>query len=122
MTDVGHAKPPAPPVTRVVQLIGLGAVVFGTWVVVDARDCEELGCLATFLGAMGAAWGVIALLAGLRNLVGFFCLIAAVILALLTAWATPLFTLPFLVVVLILIRFSKDKLKAFYRGSSGEAS
>ena len=115
MTDVAHAKPPAPPLTRVVQLTGLAAVVFGTWIMVDAIDCEELDCLASIIGAMAIGWGVIALLSGLRNMFGFIALIAAIILALLTAWATPLFTLPFLAVVLILLRFSKDKLKGFYR-------
>lgn len=121
MTDVAHAKPPAPPVTRVIQLTGLAAVGFGVWIMVDSVDCQELDCLALLIGAMAAGWGVIAVLSGLRNIFGFVCLIGAIVLALLTAWATPLFTLPFLVMVLILVRFSKDKLKAFYRNERPES-
>lgn len=119
MTDTAHAKSPAPPLTRVVQLIGAAAVGFGVWIMVDAIDCQELDCLATIIGAMVIGWGVIAFLSGLRNMFGFVCLIAAILLALFTAWATPWFTLPFLIVVLILVRFSKDKLKGFYRNERG---
>lgn len=115
MTDVVRTKPPAPPLTRVVQLVGLASIVVGIWVLFDMADCEGLECLAKFIGVLGVGWGVLAVLAGFRNLFGFFCLIAAIILALLLAFATPWFSLPFLVVVFLLLRVSKDKLKPFYR-------
>lgn len=115
MTGVVRAKPPAPPLTRVVQVIGLAAVVGGIWILVEAIGCSELDCLASILGGMVLGWGVLALLAGMRNLFGFFCLIGAIILGLLASFVTPWFSLPFLLVVFLLLRVSKDKLKPFYR-------
>lgn len=119
---MSEAKAPAPPLTRVVQLIGLTAIGFGVWIVVDAVDCEELGCLATIIGAMLIAWGFLAVLSGLRNFLGFACLLAAIIIPLLIVWATPQFSIPFLVVVAILARVSAGKLKGFYRRSKAEAA
>ena len=118
MTESVRTKPPAPPLTRVVQLTGLAAIVLGTWVLIEAVDCEELDCLAQLIGAMGVGWGIVALLAGFRNLFGFICLIGAIILALLLVFAAPWFSLPFLAVVFFLLRISKDKLKPFYRNEA----
>ena len=115
MTESVRTKPPAPPLTRVVQLVGLAAVALGTWVLIEAVTCEGLECLAQLIGVMGVGWGIVAILAGLRNLFGFICLIGAIILALLLAFAAPWFSLPFLAVVFFLLRVSKDKLKPFYR-------
>lgn len=115
MTDAVRAKPPAPPLTRVVQLIGLAAIVLGIWILIENIDCQELDCLAGLIGMMGVGWGLVAVLAGLRNLFGFVCLIGAIILALLLAFAAPWFSLPFLAIVFFLLRISKDKLKPFYR-------
>jgi hypothetical protein len=115
MTDIVRSKPSAPPLTRVVQLVGLASIVVGTWVLFDMADCEGLECFAKFIGVLGVGWGVVAVLAGLRNMFGFICLIGAIILALLLAFATPWFSLPFLAVVFFLLRVSKDKLKPFYR-------
>jgi hypothetical protein len=117
MTDVvvRPAKPPAPPLTRVVQLVGAASIVFGTWILIDGAHCEGLECLARFVGVLGVGWGVVAVLAGFRNLFGFFCLIGSIVLALLLMFATPWFSIPYLVVVFLLLRVSKDKLKPFYR-------
>ncbi|MGH2793515.1 MAG: hypothetical protein ACRDKG_04345 [Actinomycetota bacterium] len=119
MNVVIRPKPPVPILTRVVQLIGAAALVFGTWILIDGLDCEGLECLGQIIGVMGVGWGVVAVLAGIRNMVGFICLIGAIVLALLLAFATPWFSLPFLAVAFFLLKASKDKLKDYYRNEKG---
>ena len=114
MTESVPVKPPAPPLTRAVQVAGLAAIALGVWVLIEAVDCEELDCLAALIGAMGIAWGLVALMAGLRNMLGFVCLVGAIVLALLMSWAALWFSIPFLFVVFFFLRISKDKLRAFY--------
>ncbi|MGH2784978.1 MAG: hypothetical protein ACRDJ1_06935 [Actinomycetota bacterium] len=115
MTDAVRVKPPAPPLTRAMQLLGLGAVVFGSLILIDVRDCQELDCLAGPIGLFVVAWGVIALMSGLRGPVGLFFLIAALVLTLLVAWVKFLIGIVALVALMGLTRLSKDRLAGYYR-------
>jgi hypothetical protein len=122
MTEtVRGTKPSAPIITRVVQLFGLVAITGGAWAISTRNGCEELGCLAWFLGIYAVAWGLVALLAGVRGPLGMVFLIAAVVLALLGAWIRPLFGIVFLVVLLGLVNVSKEKLAPYYRRAKEEA-
>jgi cytochrome c oxidase subunit IV len=108
-------KPPAPIITRAMQLLGLGAIVLGTMILIDVRDCQELDCLAGPIGLFVVAWGVIALLSGLRGPVGLFCLIGAFVLTLLVAWIKFFIGIIALVALMGLTRLSKDRLAGYYR-------
>ena len=115
MTDVAHRKPPAPILTRAMQLLGVGGLVFGGLILFDARDCQELDCLAGPIGVAIMLWGAVAVLSGLRGPAGFVFLILAVILSILVSWATPLLGLVVLAVAMILMSVSKDRLAPYYR-------
>jgi hypothetical protein len=118
MTESGPAsKPPAPLVTRVVQLFGLAAVVAGLWAISTRSSCEAFGCLVWFFGLYVLAWGVVALLAGLRGPVGFVFLLGAIVLAMAGAWVKAFYGIIFLVMLLGLVRASKDRLAGYYRRS-----
>lgn len=108
-------KPPAPLVTRAVQLFGLAAVAAGIWAISTRTNCEELGCLVWFFGLFIAGWGVIALLAGLRGPLGFVFLLGAIVLAMAGSWVKPFYGLIFLAIVLGLVSASKDRLAGYYR-------
>ncbi|MGH2725633.1 MAG: hypothetical protein ACRDKS_01525, partial [Actinomycetota bacterium] len=107
--------PPAPLVTRVMQILGLTAVAVGVWALVDGRDCEGLECLGNFLAVYLGVWGLFALLAGIRGPFGLVFLIGAILLALGVSWVEPFFGMIGLVVVLVLVRASKDRLAGYYR-------
>lgn len=119
MTDVAHAKPPAPILTRMLQLFGLAAVVLGGLAISTGPGCEELGCIAWVLGVYLAVWGVCALLCGLRGRAGLVFLVLALVLPLLVGWTEPLWALGFLLVVMALTRVSKDRLAPYYRSTGG---
>jgi hypothetical protein len=115
MTEAAHEKPPAPILTRVMQLLGLAGLVFGGLILFDARDCQELDCLAGPIGVVVIVWGAVALLSGLRGPAGFVFLILALVLSVLVSWATPLIGLIALVVAMLLMSASKDRLAPYYR-------
>lgn len=115
MTQTAHAKPPAPLVTRVMQILGLAAVGLGVWALVEGRDCEGLECLGTLLGAYLGGWGLIAVMSGIRGPLGFVFLIGAILLVLGVSWVEPFYGLIALVVIMVLVRASKDRLAAYYR-------
>jgi hypothetical protein len=115
MTDVVRTKPPAPPLTRVIQIVGLAAVVFGALILVDVRDCQELDCLAGPIGLFVVGWGVIALLSGLRGPLGLVFLVAAIVLTLLVAWIKFFIGIVALLALMGLTRLSKDRLAGYYR-------
>jgi hypothetical protein len=110
-------KPPAPLVTRAVQLFGVTAVVIG-FVAFSSRDnCEGLTCLAWVYGLFVAGWGVVALLSGIRGPVGLVFLIAAIVLAMVGSWVKAFYGIIFLVVLLALVSASKERLAGYYRRS-----
>jgi hypothetical protein len=115
MTDVAHAKPPAPLVTRVMQLFGLAALVFGGLILFDARDCQELDCLAGPIGIAIMVWGAVALLSGLRGPAGLAFLIGAIVLGLAFTWVKAFWGLIGLLVLSMLVTASKDRLAPYYR-------
>jgi hypothetical protein len=115
MTDVAHAKPPAPLVTRVIQLFGLAALVFGGMILFDARDCEELACLAGPIGIAIMVWGAVALLSGLRGPAGMVFLIGAIVLGLAFTWVKAFYGLIGLLILSMLMTASKDRLAPYYR-------
>jgi hypothetical protein len=124
MTEAVHGKPPAPLVTRAVQLLGLAAVAFGGYAISTGPGCQELDCLAWFLGALLAGWGVCALLAGIRGPVGLVFFVVALVLGLAVSWANPFLGLIVLLVVSLLMNASKDRLAPYYRrrAKAGAAS
>ena len=120
MTDVAHAKPPAPILTRVMQLLGLAGIVFGGLILFDARDCQELDCLAGPIGIVIIVWGGLALLSGLRGPAGLIFLVLSLALTVLVSWAVPLIGIAALLVVMFLTRVSKDRLGPYYRKQNSE--
>jgi MFS family permease len=122
MSDaIRAAKPPAPMITRVIQLFGLAAIGAGAWAISTRDSCEELGCLVWFFGIYVAVWGIVAVLAGIRGPLGFVFLIGAIVLALVGSWVRPLFGLVFLVVLLGLVSASKERLAPYYRRAKEES-
>lgn len=115
MMDVAQAKPPAPLVTRVMQILGVAALGFGGWALATGPGCEELECLVWVLGAYLAAWGLIALLSGIRGPLGLVFLIGAIVLALGISWVEPFYGLIGLLIVGALVSASKERLAPYYR-------
>ncbi|MEX2554947.1 MAG: hypothetical protein WEB06_04890 [Actinomycetota bacterium] len=122
MTDVVHARPRAPLVTRVIQVFGLAALVFGGLILFDARDCQELDCLAGPIGIAIMVWGAVALLSGLRGPAGFAFLIGAIVLGLAFTWVKALWGVIGLLVLSMLVTASKDRLAPYYRRKSKSES
>ena len=117
MTDALNAKAPAPIITRVVQGFGIAAIAAGAWGFSTRDDCQELECLVWFYALFVVAWGVVALLAGMRGPLGLAFLIGAVLLAMVGSWVRPLLGIVFLAVLLVLVNASKDRLAGYYRRS-----
>ena len=115
MSEVAHAKPPAPILTRVMQVLGLGAIAWGGAVILDVRDCEELGCLAGPIGIAAVVWGIVAVLSGLRGPIGLVFLVGALVLTFIVSWVKFLIGVVALVVLMGLTRMSKDRLAPYYR-------
>jgi hypothetical protein len=115
MSEVAHAKPPAPLVTRVMQVLGVAAIGLGGWALVDLPDCQELDCLGQLLAWYVGVWGLLALLSGIRGPLGLVFLIGAILTALAVSWVEPFYGLIGLVVIMVLVRASKDRLAGYYR-------
>lgn len=122
MNDVSHGKPPAPILTRAMQLLGLAAIVVGALILFDVRDCEELDCLAGLIGTYVVGWGVIAVLSGLRGPVGLVFLVTALVLTVLVSWIKFLVGIVALAAIMGLTRLSKDRLAPYYRRRPREGS
>ena len=123
MTETATGKkPPAPAITRGLQVLGLVAVIGGGLIMGDAAGCSELDCLAWPIGIVVAVWGLVALLSGIRGTVGLLFLIAAIVLPLTVLWVKFLWLLGFLLLMMLLVRVSKDRLAGYYRKQPGGES
>jgi hypothetical protein len=108
-------KAPAPPLTIVMQLLGVLALVVGVHRVVVEAGCTELGCVGFAFGIFATVWGILAILSGLRGRKGLVFLVLAMTLPLLVLWIKFLIGFVFLAIVGVAASMSKDKLAGYYR-------
>ena len=115
MNEVASRKPPAPPLTMALQLLGIIALVMGTQRAIADAGCTELGCVGFAYGIFAAVWGVVALLSGLRGRRGLIFLLIAIVSPLLVLWLFFPLSLLFLLIVGVAASASKERLAPYYR-------
>lgn len=109
------AKPPAPLLTRVVQLLGFVAFVLGALIFADVvYGCSGLDCFAWAFVIYLWAWGTVAALSGVRNRIGLACLLLALLGLFLASWAIPLAGIVALGLLLFFTGVSKERLRPYY--------
>ncbi|TMK23374.1 MAG: tetraspanin family protein [Actinobacteria bacterium] len=109
-------RPALPWIAIVFAVLGASAIAGGISVLVHGARCHMTSCEQPTGIAVGMlVWGVVAFLTCIRGRVGFIALIVVLVAPLALSWTNLWFFLLGLVVILGVVRSSKEQLAPYYR-------